>query len=362
MRLPTYRGRGSQSNPANRFLHRTVEYEPGEEFRGVEDEDVVTEVDPRRCPTEYLVDTTASVIAANQSPDVPFDFSLNPYRGCEHGCIYCYARPTHEFLGFSAGVDFERKILVKHRAPELLRSALSRPGWKGRLLGLSGVTDPYQPVERRLQITRKCLEVLRDFRNPVTIVTKNHLVTRDVDLLQELAQHKAVRVTLSITSLRPSLQRLMEPRTSSPTNRLRAIETLAEKGIPVGVNIAPVIPGLTDDEMPAILKAAASAGASHAAYLMVRLPLGVADLFEEWLATHFPDRKARVMARIRDMRGGVRNDATFHRRDKGTGTYARHLGRLFRVSARRVGLGQRPEPLSTSGFRQDGGHQGDLFA
>ena len=271
LRLP---GRGVPDNPPNRFERISRFPDPGEE--------------PEARLTEFLPDKTLSVVSSNQSPDVPFDVSVNPYRGCEHGCVYCYARPTHEYLGLSAGLDFEKTILVKHRAPELLRAALGTPSWKPKLLGMSGVTDPYQPAERRFGLTRGCLEVLRDFRNPVSIVTKNHLVTRDLDLLSELADHGCVHVTMSVTSLDPDLQRRMEPRTSVPAKRLRAIEALADAGIPVGVNLAPVIPGLNDEEIPAILEAARNAGASYAAFLLLRLPLGVSQLFEALVGPTLP--------------------------------------------------------------------------
>ena len=252
-----------------------------------------------RSRTEYLPDHSRSIIAENDSPDVGFEASLNPYRGCEHGCIYCYARPTHEFLGYSAGLDFETKILVKHDAPGLLRKELASPRWRPRALGLSGVTDPYQPIERKLELTRRCLAVLAEFRQAVSIITKNRLVTRDIDILKDLAAHRAGGVFMSITSLDPELIGRLEPRTSRPSGRLEAIAALADAGIPVGVMVAPVIPGLTEHEMPAILKAAADAGAQSAGYILVRLPMAVSGLFQDWLETHFPDRKDKVLGRIR---------------------------------------------------------------
>ena len=225
--------------------------------------------------------------------------SLNPYRGCEHGCIYCYARPTHEYLGLSAGLDFETKILVKHDAPELLRRELASPRWEPRVLALSGVTDPYQPVERRLRLTRRCLEVMAEFRQAVAIVTKNRLVTRDIDLLAGLARHQAAGVWLSITTLDAELAGQLEPRTSRPEGKLAAIRALADAGIPTGVMIAPVIPGLTEHEMPAILEAAARAGAQFACYVMLRLPMAVSGLFEDWLDRHRPAAKEKILGRIR---------------------------------------------------------------
>src|SRR5262249_9850748 len=233
--------------------------------------------------TQFFRDESRVILASNNSPDIPFTYSLNPYRGCEHGCVYCYARLTHEYLSLSPGLDFETKILVKEDAPELLRKTLSSPKWVPQCVSISGVTDPYQPVERRLQLTRRCLQVFAAFRNPVAIVTKNALVTRDIDVLQELASVNAAAVFVSGTSLAPALARVMEPRTSTPAARLRAIQELAQAGVPVGVMTAPVIPGLTDHEVPAILRAAAEAGARGAGYVTLRLPGAVADLFEQWL-------------------------------------------------------------------------------
>ena len=317
--------------------------------------------DGERPRTEFLADATRAIVARNDSPDLRFGASLNPYRGCEHGCVYCYARPTHEYLGFSSGLDFERKILVKRKAPQLLRQALSSPSWRPQVIAISGVTDAYQPVERRLRLTRGCLAVLRDFRNPVTIVTKNHLVTRDIDILAELAEHRCIHVWVSVTTLRNDLQRVMEPRTSVPGRRLAAIRCLSEAGIPVGVFVAPLIPGLTDDEMPAIVKAAAHAGAKCASFMLLRLPGSVADHFTDWLETHFPDRKEKVMGRIREVRGGKLNNSDFHRRFRGEGEYADQLAGLFGATVRKAGLDGDPPPLSTAGFRRDGGVQSDLF-
>ncbi len=274
----------------------------------------------------------------------------------------CYARPTHEYLGLSAGLDFESKVLVKEDAPGLLRRQLASPRWEPKVLSMSGVTDPYQPVERRLGITRGCLEVLAAFRNPVVVVTKNHLVTRDMDLLSELAGHGASAVAVSLTTLDDDLRRIMEPRTSRPVRRLAAIRKLAEAGIPVGVMTAPVIPGLNDHELPNLLSAAAEAGATFAGYVPVRLPGAVAPLFEDWLERHFPDRKEKVLNRIRSMRGGRLNDPEFGSRMKGGGVYAEHVSRLFGVSCRRAGIerGRFPK-LSAASFRRDGGVQPGLF-
>ena len=322
------RGRGASANPRNRFERIDVDFEPGEST--AERGDVP--------PTELFRDDSKTVLSKNDSPDLGFQYSLNPYRGCEHGCIYCYARPTHEYLGFSAGLDFESRILVKERAPELLHRALENPRWTPQVIMLSGVTDPYQPIERRLRVTRRCLEVLAEFRNPVAIVTKNHLVTRDIDLLLELNRFHACAVHLSITSVSPSLSARMEPRASSPRRRLEAVRELSEAGIPCGVMAAPIIPSLNDDQIPAILEAAAEAGATRAGYILVRLPHGLRKLFADWLGTHFPDRRDRVLNRLREARDGDLNDPRFHHRMKGGGEYAEQIGRLFETVRRRVGL------------------------
>jgi DNA repair photolyase len=339
-------GRGASWSPANRFekLHLDVndfdvtDVNPDENER------------PRRT-TQFFRDGTRTMITRNNSPDVGFELSLNPYRGCEHGCIYCYARPTHEYLGFSAGLDFESKIVVKTNAPELLCAELERPGWKPQVLVMSGVTDPYQPVEKKLRVTRGCLEVLAKFRNPVAIITKNRLVARDVDLLRGLANFNAVAVNISVTSLDPKLQRVLEPRTSSPQTRLDTISQLHAEGIPVGVMVAPVIPGLTDHEVPKILEACAKAGAQFAGYTIVRLPWAVAPLFEHWLEEHFPDRKEKVLGRIRHLRGDRLNNSEWHTRMTGEGIFAEQIASLFEVGCRRAGLGERPR-LCTTAFRR----------
>jgi DNA repair photolyase len=269
---------------------------------------------------------------------VGFEASVNPYRGCEHGCIYCYARPTHEYLGLSAGLDFETKLFVKRDAPALLRAALMKPSWTPRTLALSGVTDPYQPVERALGVTRGCLEVLAAFGNPVTIITKNRLVTRDTDLLSRLAAQGAASAFLSVTTLDEELRRRMEPRTSTIAGRLEAIRTLAGAGIPTGVIVGPVIPGLTDHELPAILAAAAGAGATQASTIVMRLPHGLAPLFEEWLDAHYPDRKRKVLNRIRSLRGGKLNDPRYGTRQTGEGSSPRRSGPCSPSGCGRQGL------------------------
>jgi DNA repair photolyase len=300
-------------------------------------------------------DTDLRVVAIEDLEiDLPlFDITTGTGDFVANGVIShnCYARPTHEYLGFSAGLDFETRILVKEDAPALLRRELSSPRWRPATIALSGVTDPYQPVERRLRLTRRCLEVLAEFRNPVGIVTKNHLVTRDADVLGALAAQGAAMVGISLTTLDASLQRVMEPRTSAPARRLAAIEMLAGNGIPVGVMTAPVIPGLNDHEIPALLQAAADAGARFAAFVPLRLPLGVAELFEQWLATHFPERKAKVLGRVREIREGRLNDPRFGSRMRGAGVYAEHIRSLFHAASRRAGLASRWPGLSTAAFR-----------
>jgi DNA repair photolyase len=340
------RGRGASWSPANRFETLHVDVNDFDVVDGATDE---TER-PRR-PTQYFRDGTKSIITRNTSPDVGFETSLNPYRGCEHGCIYCYARPTHEYLGFSAGLDFESKIMVKMNAPDLLRAELESPRWQPQTLVMSGVTDPYQPVEKKLQITRGCLEVLAKFKNPVAIITKNRLVTRDLDLLCELAKYNAVAVNLSVTSLDPNLQRVLEPRTSSPQARLDAISQLRSAGVPTGVMVAPVIPGLTDHEIPKILEACAKAGAQFAGYTVVRLPWAVAPLFEHWLEEHFPDRKEKVLGRIRQLRGNRLNNSLWHTRMTGEGIFAEQIASLFKVGCGRAGIGERPK-LSCDSFQR----------
>ena len=342
------RGRGATGNPANRFERLRVEIDPEVQAAGCQ-----PDAEPEaRLATELLVDRSRSALTRNDSPDIPFTFSLNPYRGCEHGCIYCYARPTHEYLGFSAGLDFESRIMVKEDAPRLLRRELAAPGWQPETLVMSGVTDPYQPVERRLGITRGCLEVLAELRHPVGVITKNELVTRDLDLLLELARHQAVRVFLSITTLDPELARRMEPRASHPRDRLKAVSQLAAAGVPVGVMVAPVVPAITDHEIPRILEAAAAAGARAAGYTVMRLPGAVAGLFEAWLERHFPDRREKVLHRIRELRGGRLNDPRFGSRMRGEGIFAQQIRSLFETARHRHGLDQALPELSTAAFRR----------
>lgn len=335
------RGRGSASNPKNRFEFIERIPEPPDDS------------DETSSPhTQFFTDNSKSIIAYNDSPDVGFDASVNAYRGCEHGCVYCYARPTHEYLGFSSGLDFETKIMVKEDAPELLRKELSSPKWKPQLLAMSGVTDCYQPAEKKYQLTRRCLEVLLEFRNPVVIVTKNYLVTRDIDILCELARFQCAGVTISLTTLDPKLSAVMEPRASRPARRLAAIKTLAEAGIPVGYLQAPMIPGLTDAEAPAIAHAAVQAGASFAGYVALRLPFAVKSLFEQWLEQHYPERKEKILNRIRAIRGGKLNDPDFKTRMRGEGVFAEQMAELFRLACKKAGINKRWPELTTRHFRQ----------
>jgi DNA repair photolyase len=339
------KGRGARFDPPNRFEPLRYEAEAPEDV-GLEQEAPAPE-------TRFLRDPARTIVATNQSPDVGFDASVNPYRGCEHGCIYCYARPTHEYLGLSAGLDFETRILVKEDAPALLRATLASRAWRPRVVALSGVTDPYQPVERRLRLARRCLEVLLEFRNPVTIVTKSRLVARDADLLAELARFECAAVSVSVTTLDPVLARRMEPRAARPALRLEAIERLAAAGVPVGVLVAPVVPGLTDHELPAILEAAARAGARFAGRVVLRLPHAVKELFEDWLAHHYPERRAKVLNRVRALRGGRLYDPRFGVRQRGEGVFADQIDGLFETGRRRAGL-DAPPRLSTAHFRRGG--------
>ena len=345
-------GRGARRNPPNRF--ETISYVSDPDGAGPES-------DPIKPQTIFLRDTTRSIVTFNDSPDVGFEASVNPYRGCEHGCAYCYARPYHEYLGFSAGLDFETKILVKERAAELLRNKLSSPRWTPRPVGMSGVTDPYQPIERHLNITRGCISVLAEFRNPLTIVTKNHLITRDIDLLSDLACVHAVFVMISFSTLRADLARILEPRTSTPARRLEAIEALSTAGIPVGVFAAPIIPGLTDHEVPSIVESAARAGARFAICHLVRLPHGVGALFEEWLECHLPQRKNKVLNRIRETRQGRLDDSRFCTRFRGQGKFADQIAALFEAACRKTGMGHESPELSTAAFRRPAKGQLSLF-
>ena len=346
-------GRGTSANVRNRF--ETIDYV---------DDDEHGELEVGRPRTIFLRDTSKSVISYNESPDVGFDASINPYRGCEHGCVYCYARPTHEYLGFSSGLDFETRIMVKEDAPALLRKAFRARSWVPQVLGVSGVTDPYQPVERKLRLTRGCLEVCAAFRNPVAIITKNRLVARDVDVLAEMAKDCCASVYVSLTTLDLALNRVLEPRTSSPAQRLETIAALADAGVPVGVLVAPVIPGLTDHEVPKLVEAGVAAGATFAGTIVLRLPYSVAPLFERWLGEHFPDRKDKVLNRVRELRGGKLYDGSFEQRMSGTGEFANQMQQLFRIACRKAGILGAQASLSAEEFRVpvEVGDQLGLFA
>ena len=327
------RGRGADQAPANRFGEQ--HFEP--DFSAMEhDEEALAQY--AQAETEYIADHSKSIISHNDSPDVGFDYSLNPYRGCSHGCAYCYARPTHEYLGLNAGLDFETKVFVKHDAPALLRDFLTSPKWAPQPIILSGVTDPYQPAERQFGITRGCLEVALEAKQPIGIITKNALITRDLDLLREMARRHLVHANISVTTLDASLAKELEPRTSAPHARLNAIRQLREAGIPVRVMTAPIIPGLNDSEIPKLLRAASEAGAQSAAYVMLRLPMAVAPVFQDWLDRTLPYRRSRVEAFVKMVRGGKLNQCQFGERMRGTGPVARQIDQLFHKFTRQYGL------------------------
>lgn len=346
-------GRGAQIKPPNRFL--TQHAEDDWEHLG-EDEEHLQGLE--RIPTEYLPDESRSFVTENDSPDIPFRYSANPYRGCAHGCAYCYARPYHEYLGLNAGLDFETKIFVKHKAPELFLEWLARPKWQPEPIAFSGVTDCYQPAERQFRLTRGCLEVARDCRQPITVIAKNALVARDLDLLAEMAARNTVRVALSITTLDAELARAMEPRTSPPALRLQTIARLAEAGVPTMVMTAPIIPGLTDSEIPALLAAAKEAGAVGAGYVLLRLPFAVKPIFLDWLARTQPTKSARVESLIRQTRAGALSDPNFGSRMRGGGPIAEQIERTFRLFARKHGLDARLPPLDASQFEPPVGKSG----
>ncbi|MGD8325340.1 MAG: PA0069 family radical SAM protein [Sphingomonadales bacterium] len=336
------RGRGALSNAQGRFEpHQISNFDDG--WGTIEESE-----QSRR--THVSIDSSRSAITYNTSPDIPFDRSINAYRGCEHGCIYCFARPSHSFLGHSPGLDFEEKLYAKPEAPALLRKEISAPGYKVAPIALGTNTDPYQPIEQRFKITRGILEVLFEAKHPVTIVTKSHSITRDLDLLEAMAAHDLIKVALSVTTLDHRLARLMEPRASTPARRLDAIAALSKAGVKTAVMFAPVIPGLNDHEMEWVLAAAADAGALEANYITLRLPYEVKDLFQQWLRQHYPDRATKVMNILASMRGGKLNDPHFGNRMKGEGAYALMLAKRFRLTAKRYGLGARSGPINTASF------------
>lgn len=332
------RGRGAVINPTDRFsAARYVPEETDEQLSAI---------------TEIREETVKSALSKNDSPDIPFTYSVNPYRGCEQGCVYCYARPTHEYLGMSIGLDFETKLIAKTNIAQMLRAELSKPSWTPEPIAFSGVTDPYQPIERKMGLARQCLEVFAETRNPVIIITKNALLQRDLDLLRKLNEYRAVLVAVSVTSVDPVLASRLEPRASHPVQRLKLVSALSEAGIPVGVMMAPIIPGLNDEEIADVLKGASEAGAQFASYVMLRLPHGLDDLFCRWLATHYPEREKRVLALIRQIRGGGLKDPRFGVRMKGEGVYAEQIGDLFAVHSKRLGLTRERTRLSTDHFQR----------
>jgi DNA repair photolyase len=347
-------GRGAQIEPPNRFEKvRTLA-----DWEHSEPDDAAT--DERRVATQFFADATQSLITTNDSPDIGFRYSINPYRGCEHGCAYCYARPGHENLGMNAGLDFETKVLYKPEAARILRAELCKPGWHGEIIAISGVTDCYQPVERGFRITRAIIEVLVEARQAFGIITKNALILRDLDLLAAQAKHRLCAANVSVTTLDSDLARDLEPRTSPPASRLRAIHELSSAGIPVRVMVAPIIPGLTDREVPAILEAAAEAGACSAGWQMLRLPWAVRPIFEDWLLRNRPELRDRVVGRIQAVRGGKMNDYQYGRRMRGDGEYAEGIAKTFQVFTRNFGLDRGLPPLDTTQFqppRSPGGQQ-----
>ena len=348
------RGRGARSNPEGRFETFSETY--------VDDGwDSLSDIP--RLRTEVFTETAKTIITRNQSPDISFDRSINPYRGCEHGCVYCYARPAHAYMGLSPGLDFESKLFIKPNAAALLREELTAPKYQPSTIALGANTDPYQPIERTYRITRGVIEVLAEFRHPFGIVTKSASVTRDLDILKPLAEQQLVKVAISVTTLDPKLARAMEPRASTPSKRLAAIEALARVGIRTVVMMGPIIPGLNEHEIENVLKAARNAGALEAGYTMLRLPFEVRDIFKDWLVKEFPDRAAKVMAHVKDVRGGRENDPNFGTRHTGTGPLAWTIGRRFQLATQRLGLNAQRLKLRTDLFQRpvQAGEQMALF-
>ena len=350
------RGRGASFNPGNRFEKMHIE-----DFKVDELDSFQNEPEDKKLKTIFYKDTTKSVISINKSEDLGFDYSFNPYRGCEHGCIYCYARPFHEYLGFSPGLDFESKIMVKEDAPGLLEQTFKKKNYQPKPIMFSGVTDCYQPVEWKLQLTRKALEVCLKYRNPVAIVTKNSLIMRDIDILSEMSKLNLVIVCLSITSLDRSLINRMEPKTSTPSRRLETIETLSKNGIYAGVNVAPIIPGLSDEEVPEILKEVSNRGGQFAHYTILRLPYAVKDLFVDWIRNEFPDRADKVINRIKDVREGKLNESEFGKRFIGVGKYYDTIRDLFILNCKKYGLNKNDYHLTTKNFLRETKSQMELF-
>lgn len=350
------KGRGSQLRPDNRFT--PLQVIPDYEYLEYDEE---AQAEFQQLKTTYFVDSSRSIISKNSSPDIPFNYSLNPYRGCAHGCSYCYARPTHEYLGLDAGLDFESRIFVKQDAANLFRDFLIQPSWMPEPIAMSGVTDCYQPCERQFKITRQCLEVACEARQPITIVTKNALILRDLDLLQELHEHGCIKVAISITSLDQALTRVMEPRSSAPQARLNALSKLHAAGIPTHVMTAPMIPGLNDHEMPAILKAAHETGCRSAAFVLLRLPYSVKPVFLEWIHRTHPSQSQKVENYLRSTREGQLYQAEFGKRMKGTGAIADQIQQTFTVWTKKLGFNQQSEALKTWNFRKPQSRQGERY-
>ncbi|MCE9526154.1 MAG: PA0069 family radical SAM protein [Planctomycetales bacterium] len=341
-----FTGRGATTSPPNRFesVHSQIDYE-----QLAADDELLA--DERKVRTVFLPDNSKTLIRENDSPDVSFRYSINPYRGCEHGCVYCYARPSHETLGMNAGLDFESKILVKHDAVELLRKELNHPKWQPESITISGVTDCYQPAERKFKLTRGILEVLLEARQPATLITKNSLLVRDTDILAPMAERNLIAAALSITTLDADLARTMEPRTATPQAKLRAIRELSAAGVPIRVMIAPLIPGLTDHELPQIMQAVKEAGAQGVGYVMLRLPFAVSPLFIDWLRTHRPLQAEKVEGLIRSVRGGKLYNSAWGERMRGTGPYAEGIDASFDLFAKKFGLDSPWTPLDCSQFK-----------
>jgi DNA repair photolyase len=348
IRTDNLRGRGAVSNAVGRYEKQTrVVLDDGWDLGWRAEDDA-----PPPIKTEVIHDATRSIITRNKSPDISFEQSINPYRGCEHGCIYCFARPTHAYLGMSPGVDFESRLFAKPNAAALLVKELSAPGYVPKVIAMGTNTDPYQPLEKKMRITRSILEVLRDFRHPVAIVTKSPLILRDLDILSDMARMGLAKAALSVTTLDRRLARMMEPRAGTPARRLQAIQGLSDAGVPAGVMFAPAIPALNDHEMEAVLSAAAGHGARTAGYVLLRLPLEIKDLFREWLEVNTPDRARHVMTLVRQMRGGKDYDSNWNTRMTGTGAYAQVMARRFHMAVKRLGLNAPTAPLAVHKFKR----------
>jgi DNA repair photolyase len=355
-RARTIKGRGAASNPEGRFETQTqVSVDDGWEREAEE---------PARLPTTVTEERARSIISRNDSPDIPFDQSISPYRGCEHGCIYCYARPSHAYLNLSPGLDFETKLFAKTNAAELLRKELAKPGYRVSPINLGANTDPYQPIERRYRVTRQVIEILAEHRHPLTIVTKNALIERDLDLLVPMARQNLVYAFVSVTSLDNHLSAKLEPRASAPHRRIEALRALSEAGVPCGVLVAPIIPMLTDRWIEQILERAHAAGARMAGYTVMRLPYELKDLVREWLELHFPERAGHVLSIVRQMRGGRDNDPRFSSRMRGEGNFAELIRQRFAIATRRLGMARnRDIALDCSRFSvpRPASPQGELF-